>query len=78
MAITYIEKKLIHYVGAGEGMIPCYYYKGYCLPSEVASLPTGAGVYNGSEMTLIGGADMVHYEADSEEWVNFIGGGGNA
>lgn len=70
--ITYTEKKLIEYKGAGAGMTPCYYYKGHCLPSEVSALPTGAGVYNGSEMTLIGGANVVHYDAENQTWTPFV------
>lgn len=57
-----------------NGVIPCYKYVGHCLPTDITKLPVGPGIYNGSEVTIMGNGTVFHYDAENAEWINFLGG----
>lgn len=73
MAITFPIKEYVATLQDTSGQpVSQYLQHGFCLPDEVSELPTGAEFANGSDVTVIGGGTVYHYNAAAETWVDFL------
>lgn len=73
MAITFPIKEYVATVQNTSGQpVSQYLQHGFCLPDEVIELPTGTEFANGSDVTVIGGGTVYHYNAAAEMWVDFL------